>query len=315
MATVATSPPRPRISPITVRNTLLGLAFCSPWIIGLIVFRAYPIIMAFWYSLTDYQGMETPKFIGLTNYVQLFNDYELANASMNTIIYTVMAIPAAIVTAFGIALILNSKTRAIAFYRTLFFLPILVPDVALSIIWLQMFNPQYGLVNALIEGFFGLFGMSVSGPGWLASTEWSKPTLVLLNVWVIGQAMVIYLAALQDVPQDLMDAASIDGANWWQKIWNVTVPLLTPVIFFQLIIGLIASLQLFTQPFVISGGIGAPAQSLMFYAMQLYRQAFVYFNMGKAAAMAWVLFLVILLLSYVIFRTSGWVHYGGDEKR
>ena len=127
--------------------------------------------------------------------------------------------------------------------------------------------------------------------------------------------MVIYLAALQDVPQDLLDAASIDGANWWQKIWNVTVPMLTPVIFFQLIIGLIASLQLFTQPFVISGGIGAPAQSLMFYAMQLYRQAFVYFNMGKASAMAWVLFLVILLLSYVIFRTSGWVHYGGDEKR
>lgn len=312
---IASSVPRRRISPLTVRNTLLGLAFCSPWLIGLLVFRAYPIAAAFWYSLTDYQGMETPNFIGLTNYVQLLNDYELANASLNTFAYTAMAIPAAIVTAFGLALILNSKTKALALYRTLFFLPILVPDAALSIIWLQMFNPQFGLINALIEGVGHLFGQSIAGPGWLASTEWSKPTLVLLNIWTIGQAMVIYLAALQDVPQDLLDAAAIDGANWHQRIRHVTVPMLTPVIFFQIIVSLIGSLQLFTQPFIISGGIGAPAQSLMFYAMQLYRQAFVYFNMGKASAMAWVLFLVILLLSYVIFRTSGWVHYGGEEKR
>jgi len=190
-----------------------------------------------------------------------------------------------------------------------------VPDVALSIVWLQMFNPQFGLVNALYEGAGHLLGLSISGPGWLASTEWSKPTLVLLNVWTVGQAMVIYLAALQDVPTDLMDAAAVDGANWYQKIWHVTVPLVTPVIFFQLIIALIASLQLFTQPFVISAGIGQPAQSLMFYSMQLYRQAFVYFNMGRASAMAWALFVVILVLSYVVFRTSGWVHYGGDEKR
>jgi multiple sugar transport system permease protein len=313
---IATGLPRRRISPATLRNTLLGLAFCSPWLIGLLVFRAYPIGAAFWYSLTDYQGMNPPEFIGLTNYIQLLSDYELRNASLNTFIYTAMAIPAAIATAFGLALILNSKTRALALYRTIFFLPILVPDVALSIIWLQMFNPQYGLVNALIESIGGLFGLSIAGPGWLASTEWSKPTLVLLNVWTVGQAMVIYLAALQDVPQDLLDAASIDGASWHQKIWHVTVPLMTPVIFFQLITGLIGSLQLFTQPFVISGGIGAPAQTLMFYAMQLYRQAFVYFNMGRASAMAWVLFLVILLLSYVVFRTAGWVHYGGsDEKR
>lgn len=312
---IAPSLPRRRVSPGVIRSTLVGLAFCLPWLIGLLVFRVYPITSAFWYSLTDYQGMNPPNFIGLQNYVELAGDYELGNAAGNTLFYTMMAIPAAIVTALGLALILNSKTKALALYRTLFFLPILVPDAALSIVWLQMFNPQYGLVNALIEGAASLFGLSIVGPGWLASTEWSKPTLVLLNVWTIGQAMVIYLAALQDVPQDLLDAAAIDGASWWQKIWNVTIPLITPVIFFQIITGLIGSLQLFTQPFIISGGIGAPAQSLMFYAMQLYRQAFVYFNMGKASAMAWVLFLVILLLSYVIFKTSSWVHYGGDERR
>jgi multiple sugar transport system permease protein len=312
---MALAAPRRRVSPLTVRNTLTGLAFCLPWIIGLLAFRAYPIGAAFWYSLTDYQGMNPPEFIGLANYGALTRDSELANAARNTTEYALMAIPAAIVTALGLALILNSRTRALALYRTVFFLPILVPDAALAIVWLQMFNPQWGLVNTLIEGVASLFGLQIAGPGWTSSTEWSKPTLVLLNVWVVGQAMVIYLAALQDVPQDLIDAASVDGANWYQRIWNVTVPLITPVIFFQLVTGLIGALQLFTQPFIISRGIGEPAQSLMFYSMQLYRQAFVYFNMGRASAMAWVLFLVILVLTFIIFRTSGWVHYGGEEKR
>jgi multiple sugar transport system permease protein len=311
----ATTLPRRRVGSVTRRNTLTGLAFCLPWIVGLLAFRAYPIGAAFWYSLTDYQGMNPPEFIGLANYGILTRDSELANASRNTAEYTLMAIPAAIVTALALALILNSKTKGLPFYRTLFFLPILVPDAALAIVWLQMFNPQWGLVNALIEGVASLFGLQIAGPGWTSSTEWSKPTLVLLNVWVVGQAMVIYLAALQDVPQDLLDAASVDGANWYQKIWNVTVPLITPVIFFQLVTGLIGALQLFTQPFIISRGIGEPAQSLMFYSMQLYRQAFVYFNMGRAAAMAWALFLVILVLTYIVFRSSGWVHYGGEEKR
>jgi len=311
----ATTLPRRRVSSATRRNTLTGLGFCLPWIIGLLAFRAYPIMAAFWYSLTDYQGMNPPEFIGFANYASLTRDSELGNAASNTIQYTLMAIPSAIAFALTIALILNSKIRGLPFYRTLFFLPILVPDAALAIVWLQMFNPQWGLVNSVIEGIAALFGLTIAGPGWVASTEWSKPTLVLLNIWVIGQAMVIYLAALQDVPQDLMDAASVDGANWYQKIWNVTVPLITPVIFFQLVTGLIGALQLFTQPFVISAGIGQPAQSLMFYSMQLYRQAFVYFNMGKATAMAWVLFLVILMLSYIIFRSAGWVHYGGEEKK
>jgi multiple sugar transport system permease protein len=307
--------PRRRISPVTLRNTLVGLAFCLPWIVGLIAFRAYPIGAAFWYSLTDYAGMNPPEFIGFANYGQLTRDSELGNAARNTAEYTLMAIPAAIATALGLALILNSKTRALALYRTLFFLPILVPSAALAIVWLQMFNPQWGLVNTLIEGVASLFGFEIAGPGWTSSTEWSKPTLVLLNVWVIGQSMVIYLAALQDVPQDLLDAAAVDGANWFQRIWNVTVPLITPVIFFQLVTGLIGSLQLFTEPFIISRGIGEPAQSLMFYSMQLYRQAFVYFNMGRASAMAWVLFLVILLLTLIVFKSSGWVHYGGEEKK
>src|SRR4051794_28988727 len=181
-----TTAPRRRASPASVRSTLAGLAFCAPWIVGLLLFRAYPIAAAFWYSLTDYQGMNPPEFIGAANYGWLLGDYELRNATRNTVEYTLMAIPAGIVTALGLALILNSKIRAIALYRTLFFLPILVPSAALAIVWLQMFNPQWGLVNTLIESIAKVFGFEIAGPGWTSSTEWSKPTLVLLNVWVVG---------------------------------------------------------------------------------------------------------------------------------
>jgi multiple sugar transport system permease protein len=180
-----------------------------------------------------------------------------------------------------------------------------------------MFNPQFGLINALIEQIGQLFGQQWLGPGWLASVAWAKPTLVLMNVWLIGQPMIIYLASLQDVPQDLLDAAAVDGATWFQQLRNVTIPMVTPVIFYQLVTGLIGSLQLFTQPWVITAGQGSPAQSMMFYAMQLYRQAFVYFNMGQAEAMAWALFLVVLVLSFLVFKSSArWVYYGGaDEKK
>jgi multiple sugar transport system permease protein len=307
---------RRRVSPATVRNTALGVAFCAPWLIGLLAFRAYPIAAAFWYSFTDYHGMMAPSFIGVQNYVGLVGDPDVGNSVVNTLVYTAMAIPAGIVSALAVAIVLNTKMRALPFYRTLFFLPILVPDVALSIVWLQMFNPQFGLVNALIEAVGHLFGVQLLGPGWLASTTWAKPTLVLLNVWLIGQPMIIYLAALQDVPQDLLDAASVDGASWFQRLWSVSIPMVTPVIFYQLVTGLIGALQLFTQPFVITGGVGSPAQSMMFYAMQLYREAFEYFNMGQAEAMAWMLFLVVLILSYIVFRTSTrWVYYGGEERK
>jgi multiple sugar transport system permease protein len=316
VSTSASAVARRRISPGAWRSLVTGLAFCAPWILGLLAFRAYPIAAAFWYSFTDYHGMIEPKFVGFENYTHLVADPELGNSAINTLIYTAMAIPAGIVTALGVAIILNTKMRALPFYRTLFFLPVLVPDVALSIIWLQMFNPQFGLVNALIEGVAALFGPPIQGPGWLASVVWAKPTLVLMNVWLIGQPMIIYLASLQDVPQDLLDAASVDGANWFQRLAAVTIPMVTPVIFYQLVTGLIGSLQLFTQPFVITGGVGSPAQSMMFYAMQLYREAFIYFNMGQAEAMAWMLFLVVLILSFVVFRSSArWVYYGGDERK
>jgi len=306
-----------RISPATTRSILLGLLFTLPWIIGILVFRAYPVAAALSYSFTDYRGMMEAKFVGLDNYIFLLTkDQEFWTGVSNTLIYTLIALPSAVVTSLATAIMLNAKIRGQALYRTLYYLPVLVPDVALSIVWLQMFNPQFGLVNSLIEWLGSLFGVQILGPGWLASEFWSKPTLVLMNIWLIGNAMVIYLASLQDVPQDLLDAASIDGAGWFQRLRNITIPMITPVVFFQLVTGLIGSLQLFTQPYVMTSGQGTPANSMMFYSMLLYRNAFQYFNMGRATAMAWMLFIAILLLTLIVFRSSArWVYYGGEERK
>ena len=214
-----------------------------------------------------------------------------------------------------IALMLNMRIRGQFIYRTIYFIPVLVPEVALSIVWVQMFNPQFGVINFLIEGFGKLIGVEIVGPGWITSQYWSKPTLVLMNMWLIGQAMVIYLAGLQDVPQDLYDAAAVDGANVWQRIRYVTIPMITPVIFFNLVISMIAAMQFFTQPYVMTGGLGTPANSMLFYAMLLYRYAFVFFKFGLGSAVAWLLFLAILVLTAIIFKSSGrWVYYGGEVK-
>ncbi|MDI7277959.1 MAG: sugar ABC transporter permease, partial [Anaerolineae bacterium] len=208
----------------------------------------------------------------------------------------------------GIALLLNMKVKGVSVYRTIYFLPVLVPDVALGILWLWVFNPQLGILNALLWQWF-----RVVGPGWLSDPAWSKPSVILISLWGVGQAVVIYLASLQDVPRELYDAAEVDGANAWQRIRNVTIPMITPVILFNLIIGLIGAFQYFTTAYVITTGDGRPALSLMFYAMYLYQNAFVLYKMGYASAMAWILFIVVVLSSYALFRSSArWVYYGGQ---
>jgi len=283
----------------------------------LLAFRAYPILASAWYSFLEFRGLGRAHFVGIDNYVWLLTkDPDFWRGVWNTFAYTLMAVPTGIMAALTMAIALNVRIRGQPIYRTIYFLPVLVPDVALSIVWLQMFNPQYGLINTVIEGIARLFGFDIAGPGWLANEYWSKPTLVLMHMWLIGQPIVIYLAALQDVPQEMLDAASVDGANWLQRTASVTIPLITPAIFFQLITSLIGAFQLFTQPWVITSGTGQPAQSMLFYAMVLYRKGFQEFNMGLGSAMGWMLFVVIALFTYVLFRSaSRWVYYGGDDRR
>jgi len=215
---------------MTQRNLRMGLLFASPYIVGLICFTLYPIGASFYYSLTEYNVLQPPVWTGVGNYRTLFSQDDLFwTALYNSAYYTGLVVPLEIVVGVLIALLLNMKVKGMAVYRTIYFLPVLVPVVASSILWMWVLNPQFGLLNALLAK------IGIRGPGWIASTTWSKPSLVVLGVWGVGQAVVIYLAGLQDVPEQLYEAAAIDGANWWHKTINITVPMLTPVIFFNLI--------------------------------------------------------------------------------
>lgn len=293
------------------RSLRAGLLFCSPWILGILAFIVYPTVMSFYYSLTQYDLLQTPTFIGIDNYVQLAADPKMLTAIYNTLYYMALWIPLNIALSIAVALLLNLKVRGMAVYRTLFYLPVLVPAVATSLLWVWFLNPEYGIANWLLS----LVG--IPGPGWLASTTWSKPSVVMISLWgSIGNTMLIFLASIQDVPKDLQDAAQVDGANAWQRFWSVTLPMLTPVIFFELIIGIIAGIQFFTIPYVITGGTGNPADSLTVFGLILYRAAFFDFKMGYASAMAWAATVIIFILTFVVFRTSDrWVYYQSGEAR
>jgi multiple sugar transport system permease protein len=310
---VVLAPARSGLSPRAkeLRRLGVGLAFAAPWIIGLCVFLVYPIAASLYYSFTEYSVLEEPVWIGLQNYGDLFlRDALFVTAISNTAIYALMAIPLGTVFAIALALLLNLRVRFQAVHRTIFYLPVLVPTVALALVWQWVLNPSYGIVNAILDA------VGIVGPGWYASELWAKPSYVLMSLWVVGNAVVIYLAGLQDVPRDLYDAAAVDGANAWHRLRNVTLPMISPVIFFNVILGLIGAMQVFSEPYIITGGTGNPANAAMFYVLLLYRNAFVYFKMGYASAMAWVLFAIVLVITLLLVRGSrSLVYYSGDERR
>lgn len=283
----------------------MGLMFISPCLVGLLVFMLYPVAASFYFSFCDYMIFESPKFIGLDNYGELVHDPLFWTSLYNTLYYTVIAVPGGMLFAFLLALILNMRVRGMALYRTIFFLPSIIPIVASSVLWIWILNPQYGLVNML------LIRLGIPNPpGWLSDPAWSKPALILMSLWGVGGTLVIYLAALQDIPTQLYEAAELDGAHAWHKIRHITIPTASPVLFFTLIMGLITSLQYFSQAYVMTSG--GPGNSTRFFAFYLFDNAFQYFRMGYASAMAWILFLVIVLLTFFVFRFTGkYVHYAG----
>ncbi len=287
------------------RNILVGLAFISPCLVGFLGLTVYPVLASFYYSFCDYMIFEKPEFIGLENYRELFSDPLFWTALYNTCYYTAFAVPGCVAFAFLLALILNLKVRGMAYYRTIFFLPSIVPVVASSVLWLWILNPQIGFLNRALSGL----GIA-NPPGWLSDPAWSKPALILMSLWGVGGTVVIYLAALQDIPVQLYEAAQLDGANAWRRTWHITIPTMSPVLLFTFIMGLIGSFQYFTQAYVMTSG--GPSNSTRFYAFYLFDNAFQYFRMGYASAMAWILFLIILLATLAVFRLSGrFVHYGG----
>ncbi len=280
--------------------------FVSPWVAGLGFFVLYPIFSSLYHSFCDYSVLEPPVFIGLTNYIDLAKDEVFWISLWNTFFYAFFAIPLGQFIALTLALLLNTKIRGLSIYRTIFFLPSLVPIVAMAMLWMWIFNGQYGVLNY----FLSLLG--IKAPAWLMNVHWSKPALIIMSFWAIGYSMVIYLAGLQDVPVSLYESAEIDGANFLQKIRHVTLPMISPVILFNFIMGIIFAFQIFAGPYIMTPGPGGPARSTTFYTLYLFQTAFEDLRMGFASAMAWILFLIILSLTLLAIRASkNRVYYAG----
>jgi multiple sugar transport system permease protein len=298
-----------RFTPSVRRDLRNGLLFVLPWLVGLVVFTLYPILASLVYSFTTYDIISPPEFVGLDNYRELLmGDPLFWTAVGNTLYYVCFAVPLYLAAALGVALLLNLKVRGMALYRTVFFLPSIVPDVATAMLWLWILNPQFGLINATLQW------MGLPTVGWLTDPNWSKPSLILIGLWAFGSSMVIFLAALQDVPEQLYEAADLDGASALRKTWHVTLPMLTPTIFFNLVLGLIGAFQYLTTAFVLTQGTGGPVSSTLFYSILLYRNAFTYFKMGYGSAMAWLLFTFIFLITWIVFKTANrWVYYEGEH--
>jgi multiple sugar transport system permease protein len=291
------------------RQTRLGILFVSPWIIGFCVFYLYPFAATFYYAFTRFTGIGNPVFTGLTNFSTLATDPMFRTALFNTFYYTAIEVPLSTAAALGLALLLNMKVRGQAFYRTLFYIPSIVPVIASSMIFVWIFQPSFGLVNSLLADVY------INGPDWFFSIAWSKPSFILLGLWGLGQPMVIYLAALQGVPREMYEVADLEGANAWQRLRRITIPMISPVILFNTIMSLVLSIQYFTQAQVIETPPGSPGTSTMFFVTYYYEQAFSFLHLGYASAMAFILFILVLLITVVLLRSSRhWVYYENDAR-
>lgn len=286
-----------------MKKSLIGYAFISPWLLGFLAFTAYPFLSSAYLSFTRYDIVTKPIWVGAANYHTLLTGDPLFWKSLGvTFEFALIAVPLGVIFGVVLALLLNLDLRGMGVYRTIFFLPSILPTVATSVVFLWLLNPEIGLINRLLRV------IGIAGPAWLQSPQWALPSLVLMSLWAVGGSMVIYLAGLKDIPAYLYEAATIDGAGAWQRLRHITLPLLSPVIFFNMVMGLIGVFQYFTEAYVMTQG--GPEDSTRFYALYLFERAWRYLDMGYASAMGWVLFLVIMTLTGVLFWTQRrWVHY------
>jgi len=300
-----------RRSAVHAGDTRAAWLFISPWVVGFLVFTLYPLIYTGYLSLTDYDVINDPRFVGLDNFRALLSDDKVILALRNTAVFAVMSVPVKIVLSFFLAVLLNRAGRATGFFRTAFFLPKMTPPVAIGILLLLMFNGQSGLVNEVL-GWFG-----INGPAWTTDPTWVKPGLVLMSLWTVGASVIILLAALRNVPQELYDAARVDGAGWWAQTRHITVPMASGAIFFLVIVDTIAALQSFTEAYTAYFGAGNSTyanSAALFYAIYLFQQAFQFLHMGYASAMALLLFVIIMAITGIQVRLSKrFVFYAGDQ--
>lgn len=289
-----------------LRRTLVGLGFVSPWLMGALAFQVYPFFASFYYSLRSTTLLSSGEYVGLQNYRDLAQDSLFWTSLQNTFYYTFVSVLVGTVTAISLAMLLNLRVRGGTLYRVIFYMPSIVPLAAVSVIWIWILHPTYGIAN------YVLAKVGLPQPGWFSDPTWAMPGLIVVSLWGLGNAMIIYLAGLQDIPLELYEAAQLDGAGFFRRTLNITIPLLTPVILFNVIVGLIGGFQYFVEPYIITQG--GPVDSTLTYGLYLYNNAFAFFRMGYAAAMAWILFVIIMVITLILFRSSAkWVFYQGQS--
>lgn len=289
------------------REALHGYVFMSPAILGLLIFVLGPIIASLWLSFTDYNIITDPEWVGLANYTQMFQERLFWQALRVSTIYSVVSVPLGLALSLGLAVLLNHAMRGILIFRSIYYMPTVISGVGVAMLWRWLFNAEFGIINVLL----GKIG--IQGPAWLLDANWALPALIITSLWGIGGTTLIFLAGLQGIPQELYEAAEIDGAGSWSKFRSVTLPLISNVTFFNLVLGIIGALQVFTDAFVITRG--GPNHATLFLSVYLYQHAFLYLNMGYAAAIAWFMFILVMLLTLLVFRSSPlWVYYESERQ-
>jgi multiple sugar transport system permease protein len=292
---------RPKVR-MRTREAIEGYLFIAPAVIGFLLFTLFPLLASLGLSFTEYDLFSRPRWIGLDNYAHMIHDEFFWRSLRVTATYAAVALPLGLTIALAIAMLLNQRIPGITIWRSVYILPSVLSGAAVAVLWRWLFNPEFGLLNVLL-GYLG-----ITGPDWLGSTSWALPSLILIGLWGVGGTMLIYLAGLQGIPPELYEAVELDGGNAWHKFRTVTLPMLSPVILFNLVVGLIGTFQYFTEPYVLTKG--GPENSTLVYMLYLYRNAYEYFQMGYASAMAWALFMLVLVLTLAIFKTTPmWVHY------
>jgi len=291
-----------RRSRLARKEILAGWLFVAPWLIGFIAFTLGPMLYSLVLIFLKWDLITPPEFGGLVNFRRLLSDQRVPITLFNTAYYTFIGVPIQLIVAFLLAVALNAQIRGLAVYRTIFYLPSITPAVASAVIWLEILQPEYGILNEFLTNF------GIQGPNWLYEPALAKPAFILMSLWSVGPQMIIFLAGLQGVPQVVKEAATIDGANDWMQFRHITIPMITPIIFFNLVMGIIGSWQVFTASLIMTNG--GPENSTLFYVLYLWRNGFQYFRMGYAALLAWILFFIISIFTVIQFALAGrWVYY------
>lgn len=301
-------PARQKLSGMRRREAVWCYVFMTPAILGLLLFAIGPMIASLYLSFTSYDMLSSPEFTGLRNYTKLLSDKLFQKSLSVTMIYALITVPGTMIAGLVAAILLNTKIPTISFFRSAYYLPSVIGGVAVARVWQMLYNPEHGLFN-IILGWFG-----IDGPGWLTDESWALPSLMFMGIWSFGATMLIYLAGLQSIPKDLYEAAEVDGASKLRQHWYITIPMLSNVTFFNLVIGIIGALQVFAEPFVLTNGTGNPNNATLLLPLYLYRTAFTYLEMGYASAIAWVVFAITLVLTALVFRSLPmWVHSEAGE--